>query len=523
MFVLADIEWATNRQGRQSLTQLAAVLVDGRWRPLSRFSSLIKPENKSFEDWTQVCYNGAEPSDFSNAPDAHTVLRRFEKWLGKDTTLLFWYRGSCDVYASAHKQVLKKKCKRRRIPLLEHVIAVLENGWLRGKNPYQIAESEGFRDLGVEHSSVNDVGVLLKILQKTRLSQDKLSAPPKQARECVALNTPYQYDLTEKLLHKKGCERIVIEHEWQGFTTLETCLKRGYKPCRLCMAKEFSQAKRMRNLSLIEHAPYNYLYIDGSTVFHTRTCHTVFNTGKPIFGTTTYKGIVKTGRVPCKLCKPTPFEGEDVKDIQEPKPKPRPKQKNLSRVERALKRHAQVNEERERLLSRELTAQERQDVYTLTQPEFSFWSIAGCDTFHLRHCPRLVGRSHYRGFREFGQALHARLRPCKTCKPSAKFNTQLSIPFENKPRENESVEQLIALCEERGYAHEENDAYFFLATPVGEWRIYAQTKPVKVEHHNLVVGGDFHIQPRIFLSLHDTFAYIHKHDKALMQQIGFKR
>ena len=48
-------------------------------------------------------------------------------------------------------------------------------------------------------------------------------------------------------------------------------------------------------------------------------------------------------------------------------------------------------------------------------------------------------------------------------------------------------------------------------------------RPVRLEHINLVSQPQntkkYHVQPRLFLSLKDTFNYIMRHDSTLMKRI----
>ena len=90
MFVIADIEWMTNKDGHQSPTQLAAIRVDNEWNEIDTFYSLIRPRDSEFHDWKHVSYTGATPSDFLHARNAHKVLESFTQWLNDDDILLWW-------------------------------------------------------------------------------------------------------------------------------------------------------------------------------------------------------------------------------------------------------------------------------------------------------------------------------------------------------------------------------------------------------------------------------------------------
>jgi len=57
---------------------------------------------------------------------------------------------------------------------------------------------------------------------------------------------------------------------------------------------------------------------------------------------------------------------------------------------------------------------------------------------------------------------------------------------------------------------------------VGRWKIDVSAHPYIVYHINRVMAQhnehDYHRQPRLFLSLADTFEYIQRHDKQLMER-----
>lgn len=89
MYVIADIEWVTSCDGTISPVQLAAVRVDEGWNQIDFFCSFIKPLDNTFDDWTQVAFNGVSPEDFQNANNAADVIFDFLQWLDYDT-LLWW-------------------------------------------------------------------------------------------------------------------------------------------------------------------------------------------------------------------------------------------------------------------------------------------------------------------------------------------------------------------------------------------------------------------------------------------------
>ena len=97
----------------------------------------------------------------------------------------------------------------------------------------------------------------------------------------------------------------------------------------------------------------------------------------------------------------------------------------------------------------------------------------------------------------------------------------MSIPIYSRPREDETVQDLVALCRTAGYAHTFDGVRFCLKMLVGKWKININTHPIQLQHINLVMTPheqEYHKQPRLFLSLADVFTYIERHDSVLQQR-----
>ncbi len=525
MYVVTDIEWAVNKEDRQSLTQIAATKVDEQWNPIASYSSFIRPQNESFEDWSQVCYNGAKPNDFRYAQSAYSVLQEFDDWLNDDDILLFWYQPSCDLFKQMHRILFKKETQRQCIAVAEYVTAFIGKKQTSKVNPYKLATRVGISVPSVVHLSKNDVRVVLSLLKKADLQQHLLLSPPPKAKHKVNLAIcPYVYDPKTKLLHKNGCPSLPQNTEVKGYTTIETCLKKDYKGCSVCgMIDELKEARKNRNINILERALYNYVYIEKSNIFHRPSCHLIWNTKDTILGSVNFNTVWQTGREPCKICKPTKYDTPkpiNINALRAGAAKARSKPRPTSQDEkRALGRYKQAKQERNAALNDiSLSESEKQDIYTLTQPEFAFWTAQGYSTFHIRSCAKLAHMQHYKGFKYYDQAIKAGYTPCKMCKPSPKHNIKLSIPLGNERRTNDTIENLIKMCEEAGYQYIEDKLLFTIITPVGKWRIHTQVSPIKVDHSNLVGGGGYHQQPRVFLSLFDTFFYINRHDSKLYEK-----
>ena len=524
MYVIADMEWITNANGHHSPTQLAAVRVDENWNVVDKFASFIRPRDSEFHDWKHKAYTGGTATKFLYAKNAHYVFTKFQNWLRDDDIILWWYEEPEKLFKKIVGLILKIKEPHRAISIHEYVYAFLSGQPHSRGDFYKLAEGRGILTNPCrKHCSNNDVRVLQALMAKIQYPQELLLKP---AEKPVSLHKqlahlPYQYDPQTNLIHMKDCPYIE-GIKTQGYETLKTSIRKGDKPCECCK-EDYKTAFRKRNMDILERTQYTYVYSPKSNVFHKYTCGTMLS-AKDILGARKYQTVVNTGRVPCKLCNPTP------NDVYRPLPpqlkilKLAKKNKNMLAKEdsKAVKRHKVAAEERSRRLKDgTLTETERNDIFTLTQPRFAFWAGKGYQTFHLHSCPRLQEVSDLRGFSAYKDAVRAGYTPCRKCKPTAKHDANFSIPITNRIRENEKVEDLEALCNEAGYPNHKEGPYFYLETPVGKWRINICTSPVKLEHINLVkTPGEtkYHEQPRLFLSFLDTFAYIKRHDENLKKE-----
>ena len=330
----------------------------------------------------------------------------------------------------------------------------------------------------------------------------------------------------------------------------------------------------------IARTQYTYIYAVGSRVFHRRDCGTLLG-AREIRGAIKYETIERLALSPCKLCHPTkelpprisikeasplspwlckapsPFltgltrnakkrhgaqAAEHLKPPASASVKEKPIEKELiakgllgkkgkstlSRAEtKALSRLEQSQRERtERLTDGSLTAWEKKDVLTLTQPGLAFFVAKGYHNFHLRECSRLKGLGDIRGFDTFAKAKRAGYTPCRFCHPTSKQDLLLSIPITNRVRENETLHDLITLCERLSLSYANKGEYFHIETPVGKWKIKLDTHPVAVYHINLVKGRpteEYHRQHRAFLSFADAVYYIRRHDATLLSGRGGAR
>lgn len=530
MYVLMDLEWFCASQGNPFPTQLAALRVDESWRELDRFFSRIKPDCTDTPDWIHMAFSGGKPEDFLRAPTLSAVLRNLRTWLQKDDVLCWWAEEAPEIFKRLHTPLLQTPPAVPHRVLLDHVSPILASRDIAQKNPYKIAASLGLTVPTPAHCSEHDVLTIQAVLQALYFPHENLRSRAKRRtsrygsrQDPVHADMPYQLDAATGLLHRKDCDDIPDGAVLSGFASFKPCFNGKARPCP-CLTEEYRRAKRERNQNIIDRSQYNFVYVKTSPVFHRRDCSRILSANS-IMGSIFYDACAKTGRRPCKLCKPSALELVKIPEkIYAPVKVPcGPFQKNLPNPEqRAIQRLKQSQEERRNAPLDSMTGQERADLLTLTQPSYVFWAAAGYQTFHRRDCRKLKGLSNLKGFSRFRDAACAGYTPCKLCKPTKKQDMIYSIPITSQKRQDESVQDLVALCEENQFTYSREAGYFTIRTPLGRWRIHLKCNPIAVDHINLTTTPDnpllYHRQPRLFLSLADTFAYIKRHDRKLLDQ-----
>ena len=525
MYIIADVEWAQNKANKNSPTQLAAVRVDSNWDVIDDFHAYIRPLNSSFYDWNHIAYTGGTPSDFMNASNCYNVFSSFNKWIGEDT-VCWWSDQSASIHSLVNNVFLKGVPIKKPIILTEYMRGFLDGQEDAKNNQYKLARARGIPVPSPEHDSQNDVMAILCLFKGLNFSQKNLLSPPlkpsKPTNNTANLLLDYLYDTQRNLLHKKGCNLIPQNTPLCGFATLNTPIKEKYATCS-CVCDEFRLAKRKKITDEIQRTQYTYIYAKNSKVFHRYNCGLLYSADK-IIGAIKYETVMRKGLRPCKMCNPSPHDSPRI-PVTNPKADATvatpPKNRGLKRSElNAIARLEQSQKERFSHLNRtDMSKQEKNDLYTFTQPRFAFFVATGYQNFHTRNCSRLKGLSNIIGFDTFLHATHAGFTPCRQCKPTKKQDIVESIPIGNKIRESESVDDLNDLCKLYGYEHNISKNDFEVTTPVGKWKINTDVRPVTLEHINLAQnpGCDiYHKQHRIFLSMLDALMYIHKHDSSII-------
>lgn len=268
----------------------------------------------------------------------------------------------------------------------------------------------------------------------------------------------------------------------------------------------------------------NFFYLPSGRAFHRPDCPAILYSSVPPSGTVYFTACEKTGRTPCKICRPKPDDAASHKRRKSAECLPQARlapaeiQLQLTRAElQAMKRHRQASRERARLDLSSMTERQRADALTLTATRFAFWAAPGYSNFHTRNCVKLNGVENVRGFARYEDALRAGFSPCRHCRPSAKQDAVLSIPIYNQTRSGERIEDVLSLCRAKGFQYSLEKNELQIETRVGRWFVNIRKRPVFVEHQHLDVSvnkkSSVHWQPRMFLSLRDAVEYISRHDE----------
>lgn len=513
MYILMDIEWVQNENQRRHPTQIAAMRVDEHWRFQNMYYTRIQPPDESFHQWEHMAYAGGSAEDFLSAPVITEVSKLIKAWYRNDDILCWWTTDTMEFFESMFGLF-----PQRQLVLFPYLRRFLSDRPHLAGSPYHIADQLSIERYGSKHDSRSDTEMMRRALREIGFPQRLLTEPAALMTGNEKTLVPYVLDIAVNRIHKRGCGRIPTSMECKGYPTLKNIVNNGCKPCACCV-KDFAAARRERNRWIIENSEYNFVFSPNSNVFHTRECKMVLSSALDVRGTMKYKTCIERKRKPCKICNPACPDTEKTspspvfrKQCKQP-----PQRKLVEQEKRALERLKQAQEERKktsRLLG--MSLQKLEDIQTLTHPGYAFWAVTGYKRFHLRHCSRLNSISNVKGFGLYEDAVRAGYHPCRQCKPSPKHNLELSFPLYSKERPDEKRDVLAELCKTAGYAYTEMVDCSQIETQKGIWRIYTESIPYRMEHINKRYSPgnttEFHIQPRIFLSLTDAFMYIKRHD-----------
>ena len=511
MFVIVDLEWFSTASGHICPTQIAALRVDAHWRTVATFYELIRPQNGVTPPWEHVAFTGAFRGAFESACSAHTVLSKLEKWLRMDDVLCWWLDGPPKKFALLMETILKRCLLLHRRILRPYFLAWANDGKTVHGDPYALARSRNLPIPGAAHCAMNDVVVVQRLMRAMKIPASALEGPAgaRPAREATQA-FPFWYDRRMGLIHAAGGACTEKIEGLQGVSTVKACLAHGYRPCPECCKEAWKRALREYNAEIVHQRRCGYFYFEESPVFHRGDCPDILYARRAYSGAVYYDTCVNAGRRPCKRCKPVP----GLFAFAAPKTEKESAAPWLdAEAKRALARHRQAVQERESARQTEMTETQRRDMATLTATDCAFWASRGYKTFHLRTCRKLNGLTHLRGFSTCQQALNAGYQPCRECKPTPKYDIQISMSIETREREDETPENLLALCARLGLNCEYEEPLLRVHTAVADWKFNLTMRPVIIEHrpHG---SADYHRQHRMFLSVTDAIRYIHTHDSA---------
>ena len=518
MMVLMDIEWIEDEQKHWNPTQIAAIRINDQYVMVDSFRSLIRPRNMANINWEEVAFAGIDSEKYMCAPNISNVLLNLKDWLWHEDELCWWHKSSRQVFDSLNRIILKEPVYHKEHILGEYVHAYLSSRVTVKGNPYVIAEKMGIQYKNAPHNAYNDADTMRRVIEAIHFPMSLLhDGKPAEINEQRHL--PYQCDLGLGIMHRADCDFLPQSTPVQGFQTLKKCANGTYQPCKHCLTAEYRKFLRDRIRKRIDNLPHTFFYVPQSNCFHRYDCKHILS-AHLVSGAYSYESCIKEGRIPCKICKPSPDDPYRVVADQEGsshKLHPIPPSDPLAR---AVKRHRQAQEER---LSNkrydEMSETEKRDFFVLTQPSMAFWAARGYQSFHLRGCQKLVGLADLRGFSTFSEAKRAGLSPCKICRPSKKNDVEYSIPITSQNRDDDTIDYIYQKCEELGFSYSVSKRLFCLETPTGKWKIYVKLKPIVLDHINTAMKhlpqDEYHRQPRAFLSLKDAMDYIIRHDGKL--------
>ena len=577
MFVITDLEWV--KQQAIFPTQLAAIRVNSSWEEVDRFSMLIRPSFHNIR-WNHVAFTGYERDEFRNAYSASAVFTHFSLWLKDDDTLVWWITKPAQTFLLLANDLLQA-APRNKMLLVKPAVTkkiFLGSGQSAATQPpatpdyrqsaYDVADLLGINVTKPEHNAVNDVIAIRRVCAHLGIDQATVttrvipSSPStfdrhrkdnaeehRQPIRKQTVNLPYYYDHKANLLHSKDC--ALLPHDSDGHVipgplltghgSLKNCIRERLVPCACCKEQYHALDEELRQ-KVIASTNFSFVYRSKSAFFHKASCYQVTRIPfMDVRGATYYDTCLENGKRPCGWCKPKRSDekepphlypsdflmGDDFlsKDEQKKMWVDMSQEvwgatRRLTEKEKvALKRHKTAAKERGHR-PENMTAQQTDDFYTLTQTRFAFWAQEGYSTFHLRNCRKMGGLSKLKGFSTYSDAVRSGYKPCRFCKPTAKNDIIKSIPIYQRRRDEETVEDLDALCEKLRWSHYREGADYFIETPAGKWKIVTGTRPVDVYHINKVTQPgetNYHRQHRLFISMTDTVKYIQKHDEDLMR------
>ncbi len=551
VLVIMDMEWMEKNQ-RPYPTQISALRVSEYWGEKSRLDQLICPDSVQDLDWNHMAFTGYGKNEFLRAPDGATAMHALQTWLLPDDVLCWWSEPTVTAFVTVW-QFLFHVSPPFTFCLVASALedSLLKAGVFPKGSAYNLAKALKIVVPGNEHCSTDDVNTIRLLISRLHVKPEKIlrhmlsngidQAGVERTAQSEMGNPKYVLDLTNKQGHIASCSLIPENIAKKGAATLDEVVRSLALPCKCC-SEEYWHYSSKRAEENIRKMQLNFIFTEETGLFHVPSCLYVQNIPYPkIHGSVRYNTAVRKGFSPCDRCWPRPEDEDEPQYAREDGfairrrmvekiTSGRIRETDKAAAGRTLKKHEINAVQRHNLAIKErdimpsnLQGIERHDANVLTQSGFAFWAAEGYRTFHLRNCPKLKELSHLHGYSRFSDAKRFGLFPCKVCKPSAKYDIVASVPLKQRIRENETEEQIDALCDSYGWKHEYSENVYYIETLAAKWKLMTDTHPLLV-YHMPNGSTEYHKQHRTFLSMTDTVEYIRRHDETALvgreQELG---
>ena len=246
MIVLLDIEWVGDNE--KHMTQLSAMRVTTFWWAMDRLDILVRPEDGCAYDPDHVAYGGYPESRFAEGMTEEEGIVSFAEWLQPDDTIWVWALANRNCLQELWHKYISDEFPMVTV-LSGRARGLASSQGCTGASPYDMLSSLGKDPPYPEHRSANDIEVLCNLFNRLNLvARNARSKPPVPSKPKLS--------------------------------------------------------RRERNMIWVKKVPFNFVYVSGSEVFHTRDCKHFLN-GKLLLGSKYYDTAAKNHR-PCKFCNPAP-------------------------------------------------------------------------------------------------------------------------------------------------------------------------------------------------------------------------
>ena len=250
MIVLLDLEWIG--ENPIQMTQLAAKRVREDWTVENDLNILFQLEPESVLDPKHMALGGVGIDEYRMGTTEQEAMQRLCHWLDPADEIWTWAKSNIRVLEELWTRWMLEEPLPKTRAIANKVRKKLAPHGYDLKSPYTILKDMNMTP-PVEHNARNDTEALRLLLKKMKLQQT-IAPETEELRTC----------------------RDVIQ-------------------------------------DIIDRTEYNYLFLNGSDVFHRRSCKACLNakSAGDILGSIYYATAARQHR-PCKLCKPTPYQENDA-------------------------------------------------------------------------------------------------------------------------------------------------------------------------------------------------------------------